>query len=854
MKHFRGQVREYQLNMKNLKSVQSVLIMSLIFTELSAQANVDKWVNISNTPKCAADMGKPADSIFVTASLRNTGIVLNNLAKQTGKDQTTFVGEGLRFYKVKLNVLSKEIIDGLNSSALPFVTTESEAATNWKELDRSAQTRNHFAQSTCTQVNEINAYYSHLFLRGVNQETLTKLAEKLSEKNSSTDCESANIKADLDLYPVYNYDLKIKDENKWQANGYKFWASFKIYLSWAWRHSKNEMIAKNPMNKMTLVNPMEEQILLLSNGCKSIERPECNSDFLSAAELRNLFTKDRSKLTMTSSTLEMKDLISDNNDQIDSRIKQNIARDSGDQTWIKEFQKSYTGFSTKMIEDLYAANKIFTTVSSQKTLAVYKNEFLTEMAKPENFEEAHYLCVEHRLINRNDSYNYFKFDLKNLKTNGHYLDQFLKYGMSVTDIMNSYENIANEVTTACDNLDREQTKVADSKWNNYRPWYRDYLSRYKSIQNEIVREKQESDEKAFVDNRPLSYLKDQCASAIDCQRRMVESVISINKLLLHSKTYLRMAIPSAPIFNERAEKVACGSYDPFEPARLNKKKLWADMISSVLFGWTGLPIYLDVNFQKKDLIGFDKLIEDGKVTFDPQYGEIRMTKTYALNLGSFINVPCSISLTETNINPNETMNGSLYKGLAINTCSGVKNERLTSPTGSIDVFKKAPEGDFQTCGSCALNFENAIKFAAVNVFAPIRVLVRGLQAIIRYNEVKNDDSINPTEFNINTKELLKTYKKHRIIPAECVTMLSHGLSCERNICEALAVKEFELRTGMEVETIMMMKDYERNTYESAYIQVVGGKKESRFTVQCSESGDTFWMPITNGEIKQLGKE
>ena len=88
-------------------------------------------------------------------------------------------------------------------------------------------------------MNEINSYYSNLFLRGINADTLTQLAEKFSEAKSPLNCDSANIKNDLDLYPVYNYSLKIADQKKWEQSGFDFWSSFKIYLSWSWRNSKN---------------------------------------------------------------------------------------------------------------------------------------------------------------------------------------------------------------------------------------------------------------------------------------------------------------------------------------------------------------------------------------------------------------------------------------------------------------------------------------------------------------------------------------------------------------------------------------------------------------------------------------
>ncbi len=817
------------------------------------------WLNVSNSPKCAADMGKPSDSIFITATLRNTGIMLNNLAKQTGQDPANFVGNGLKFYKMKLNILAQTIIDGMNYGTLGFVTKESDVLNQWAKLNETSNTKSFFNTSTCSQVNEINSYYSNLFLRGINADTLTQLAEKFSEAKSPLNCDSSNIKNDLDLYPVFNYNLKIADQKKWEHSGFDFWSSFKIYLSWSWRNSKNSLITSHPMNKMSMLAPMEEQVLLLSNGCKSIERPECNSDFLSSAELRNLFTTDRSKLELSGSSLEMKDLIMDNNDKTDSKIKETLAKNSGDQTWIKEFQKSYLGFSSKNIENLYTANKLFSSLMTQKNKIQINSDLVTEMSKPENLEEANYLCSEHRMLTQEQPLNVYKFDLDNLKANSSKLDQYLKYGMTVSDMLKAHSDISSSITAACNIVDKNLKTVVQQNWNNYRPWYQNFLSRYQIIKAAIEVEKQDASVTAFIDHRPLTYLKDQCTSAIDCHRKMTESIVYLNKLLIHSRTFLRAELQSAPLFNERAEKVACGMYDPFEASRLNKKKLVADIASSLLFGWTSLPIYLDINFKPKELISFNKLMQDGKIKFDAEFDKNQMTKTISLNLGSFVNVPCAINISETGVDLSETNSNYVFKGLGVNACKGKKSETTESPTGSIDVFKKNPESDLQVCGQCSLNFEKIATTNMLNVYAPLRFVLRLAQSLMRYQNVKNDDTINPREFNISTKSLVETYKKNdNRIPEACVPMLARGLSCQSNICEALAVKEFEIKSGLEVENIELGRSQSESgstdDYDSAWIRVKGcGDKQIRMTFRCSGQGDSFWMPVSAREYKQCVK-
>ena len=832
------------------------LFSALTVLMLSIQLNAGydpNYLTIQNTPKCASDMSKPADSLFLAASLRNTGIILNNLAKQTDKNPSQFVGEGLKFYKIKLITLTQLVLQGMNSGQLPNVRTNEEAVVQLSKWNKNTSSKSYFSQMKCYQVNEINTYYSHLFLRGVNQDTLNQLAQKFSEAQSPLTCEPQQIKNDLDLYPVFNFDLKIVDSKLWDQVGFDFWASFKIYLSAAWRSNIAPEISQNPMNRYTLLAPLEEQLLILSNGCKNIERPQCNSDFLSSAELRNLFTTDRSKLELTSSSLEMKDLIFDNNDQTDTSIKQNLAQKSGDQSWIKDFQKAYMGFSTKQIDNLYFANKLFSSALTQKNFSQLAHDLVTEIKNPNNLEEAHYLCMEHRLLMHEQPLNVYQFDLANLKANSSKLDQYLKYGMTVTDIYASFEKMSTQITQACNQLDSQQIKESENKWNNYRPWYKNFLSRYQLIKAAMEVEKQENSPETFIDSRPKTYLKDLCVNAIDCHRSFTESITQVNKLLIHSRTFLRTDIQSSPVFAERAEKVACGMYDPFEASRLNKKKLIADLASSVLFGWTSLPIYLDVNFKPKELVSFNKLMENGHIRFDTEFDKNQITKTISLSLGSFINVPCAINISEVGDDISNAASNYIYKGLSVSACKGQRTESMSSPTGSIDVFKKSPDSDYQVCGQCSLNFEKVSTLNVVNTFAPLRFILRLTQSLMRYQNVKNDDTINPREFNISMKSLLETYKKNNNnIPNSCVPYLARGLSCQSNMCEALAVKEFEIKSGLEVDQIQLTKNMDTGTdqYDAAWVKVKGCKKELRMTFRCSGQGDSFWMPVSQREYKQ----
>lgn len=854
--------------MKNIKCsdlsklyLQTLTTVSILVTSLTGNSQTsslsqmsdskNNWVSISNSAQCAADMKTPSDSIFLAFNLRNSGIILNNLAKQTQQNQESYVALGLKHMKVKLNILSNIILQKLNRNELSMISSKNQIDKNLILNDNPVDSRGqYFESSQCYQVNQINNTYSNLFLRGISQKTLEEMAIQFTDIKTPLKCNTEQIKSDLDLYPIYNIDLKIKDQKNWKTYGFDFWQSYKIYLSWAWKNHSIDSLKASSFEKLSLLIPIEEQLMILSNGCKSVERPECNSDYISSTELRTLFSTKRKQLELSSSSLEMKDFIFENNDSLDSSIKENIAKKSGDQTWIKDFQKARLGFASQFSDYLFKANKLFGMANQIKT-AKLESDLKQAVQLPENLEEAHYLCSEHRLLMHEQPLSIFKFDLEHLKTNGHLLNQYLSFGMKVNEIYEQYVQFSKHVTQACNQLDEKQINEMDSKWNNYKSWYKNFLNRYQVIKAAMEVESQEASKDEFIDQRPKNYIQGQCVNVIDCYRNFIESVVQINKVLLHSKSFLGNELISPPLFNERAEKVACQFYDPFEAAKLNKKKLWTDIGSSFLFGWTALPIYLNLNYTPSKIVSFNKLIQDGHIQFDPEFDKGQVSKTLSLSLGSFIDIPCSINISEVGEDLGSGMDSQyIYKGLSLGACQGSKHESITSPTGSVDVFRKNPEKDFQMCGQCSFNFEKVSRIKALNVFAPLRVGIMLASSLERYYNVKNNEIINPTEYTVSLKALLETYQKNnKTIPQACVPMLAKGLSCQSNICEAMAVKEFEMSSGLEVETIELGQN-DRFENETAWIKAKGCKKTMRFNLRCQENGNSFWMLVRPSQYKQ----
>lgn len=839
-------------------------LLVIIFNYLcvsKAWSATDEWMQIHNAPSCAAEMSKPTSSLLLAATIRDLAIMMKELAPQLNKEPVPFIQEGNRLFKIKLNRLSEKIIMGLDSGQLPYVTENKPALMkeSWSKLSNQTLLKT-IDSIQCYQVNDINSYYSHLFIRGVNQSTLEELAKQfLNNSSRIKGCRADNIAANTDLYPVFNYDLNLKNTAEFEKNGFAFWASFKIYLSWAWRNIELEDVKEGPYKAIFKAAPIEEQVLLLSNGCKSLTKPECQSDFLSSTEMRSLFTTDRKKLDLTSSTLEMRDNLIDNNDSVDQKVNEQMAAKSKDNEWIRSFQKSYLGFTQAYIEKLNQTNKVFSSIVAQKKTTEIKKDLKLALLDKSKAESLYYMCAESRLIGQEKPLSVFKFDLDFMHQNASKLNQFLKYGLTTEEMISIYDELAVDLQSLCDQFDQKLSTDTqmNENWNNYRPWYKSYLSRYKILQNYLDLDTEEKKQLQLEQTFDQNYVQKTCVDSIDCARKIIEGMVTLNKVLLHSKTFFRTSLTSTPLFNSRAEKVACGLYDPWEASRLNSKKLLADVGSSLLFGWTNLPIYLDINYLPKGQpTSLNKLIENGQVKFDVGFDKNEIQKTLVMNFGSFLNVPCSISLSQTSSEGLNTDSSQyVFKGLTMNACKSQKSDSVNSSSGQIDSFKKTPSSNYSACGQCSINFEQTAQFITDKTFAPLRFVLRLTQSLMRYNAVKNDDSINPRQFNINTKYLTETYNKYHSIPEHCVPLLTRGLRCQSNLCEALAVKEFEQKSGLTVDQVELTKSDATSTeYETAYFKVKGCSSEIRIPTRCSQDGDNFFMSYQKRFVQKCQNE
>lgn len=830
---------------------------------------------MQNTPQCAADQNKPAESIFVALNLSSYTTFQINLAKRLSEEINPFVQTGNQVFKQRITLLARAITEGLRDGTLPMVQNESsiQQGRTAEVLEKNfSRDQKNSALYKCHQVTEINSYYSNLFVRGIQASTLENLAKKVINPNYDLhDCSPESIKKNFDVFPVYNMSLAPPAVLDWQKSGFTFWESFKTYLSWAWKNVETGLENEKTYLQLMQAIPIEEQAVLMPNGCKSISRPECTSNGMTGSILRTLVEPSLTKEKideLPSTSIGIQDFIRDNNDVLNFRIQSKLYQQADRNEWVQTFQRNYQKFSVALTDQFFAAHRMYSGVRTQIGMDRLVNDVTQAFKSKENLTDLYYLCSEALTIYDRESMSFYKVDHQLVREEGSRLNRFLLGGARIEDMMNDFSKVASAIAQKCKSVSAEFYKagLSTEKNQNFRPWYISYLKRYGPLYSTRAQERafelvsrrgQNQEVPTGTPKVKLNYYtRGLCSDPVECTRDLIEGFIIVNRVLLFQEHVFKTKIPDVSLFAEKQEKVSCGFYDPFEVSRLNKAKLKADLGSAILFGWANIPVYLDVNFAPKELISFNKLIKDGQVRFDYEFDPNQRKISAGVNFGSLMNVPCRVEISQTK--PISTGNNQyIFNGAYVSACKN--NTAVNGETigGDPSTGRLSHSGAPSMCGQCVFSFTQVATLVPATGFSLLRFGARLIEAITRYNEIKDNDVINPRQFPVNHKHLVDVYQKNNgVIPDDCVEPLSRGWSCLGNLCESRTASEFENQSGLKVESVSLVQNMDLQTpgeYE-AWIKAKGCSHDIRMTVRCDAKARRFWMSYSPWLIRSCQKE
>lgn len=815
-------------------------------------------LQFTNRAQCAIDSESPTSSIFLMIDGYNAGKVANSIARLQGLNTEEYSNNAMREFRLSVAYLTLNIMNKMIRGHLPVLPMNLKTAQLPGYIE--ATSRCEQQGGNCAELNDylsklwqlsgkraellafdrftalnfplhaekdrLGCYYikkfsplqGHLHSAEVNQKNLQDIAlAYLNEADYLTGCFDANPKL-----PNRNVTLQIDWETNSQSlslQGFDFWHSLKIYLSWAWRHTRELESLSPSFGRIFRSLAVEESIMFTPNGCKSIMKPTCDSEYLSQNSLRELAKISGSESPEhfdqvpvgTDAKLLEKGVRGVNNDFLGTQSHEDA------QAWLANFRKNLIQARALMKTKYQAAITHLNLLQDQLGLSQLTSGVRSEILKYGEQEslinELYYLCTETRLA-ADQTLDFLKSDIERIAQLKSMSQMQYSERRSLEEHISFFRSLTSEVLKSCDQLEK------GNYWNKagytvnklgFAPWAREML--------QISGEETETrpTPTAFEGRPTLSWQATAasqsqtiCYSHIDCTRLAVKSLVDLYAVSTYADALVPLAgkVSDPSLFNPYAELKTCKIYDPWFQTRRMNKVLMTDLASTAVFGWNVLPIYVDVNFTPPKVASFKQLMQDGKIQFDPRIESSKVQRALVADFGPLLGAPCAVSL---NTNGIKHFNFYSFTGLTLNYCDAKQSGEVIS--NSPKDFAAGKNSARSFCAGCTLNFTAvaAASTASLQAVNPAKLFVYMFRTWHKYFQAKKDKVNIPKSWQVNAAYAAEVYKKYGQIPTHCVDSLSKGLKCYKDLCAAKAAEVFERTYNTKVHDVYLREDEQSST-------------------------------------------
>ncbi|MES2857057.1 MAG: hypothetical protein V4692_14405, partial [Bdellovibrionota bacterium] len=272
--------------MKKLIQISTLCLtlFACIPASQAATSNDDLFWNLKlqNRNACARESKEPARGFYLYVDGVTFGRAAAKVARNGKQDIGTSVQKAWTELHRSLLITTQSVVEAMLANRLPLV--ESPSAVDAAKLVAALETASLLdVDQRCQEIKkplpmaagDVNPTARSLT---VLAQSYLKADEFIGKCSSIAQREAGS--ASLAL----KWNLVRELKNGDQKLTFEFWQSFKIYLSAAWKLGVFKKHA--PQFGAWLQSfPIEEMTLLIADGCQSLSRPACNSDFLSEAQL-----------------------------------------------------------------------------------------------------------------------------------------------------------------------------------------------------------------------------------------------------------------------------------------------------------------------------------------------------------------------------------------------------------------------------------------------------------------------------------------------------------------------------------------------------------------------------------------
>ncbi|MFN8792629.1 MAG: hypothetical protein ACK5Y2_14340 [Bdellovibrionales bacterium] len=846
-------------------------------------------IRFTNRAQCALDSELPTQSAFWILDGFNAGRLGHALARNLGEAPEKLSIEAMKEFRLAVAGLQLRISNKLLRGELPLLphnlvensnATTAEryrqlvqgcrqetfcpdlrdyvaslwSASGLPETDRKRKlseidhfnaksfiTAHHKTRAQCLLLKKFSPLQGHLHGSEVTTSGLENLAKVvINPQESITSCQ--DLSAEIDSRNVaLQIDIH-SDVATWEKVGYSFWNSLKIYFSWAWRHSDDLKTLSPQFSQLFRSLDIEESLLLIPNGCRTIQPPHCDSGTLALNALRELAKiKDQPSEfdNLVSKGPENELLIkgarSTNNDFLGT-LSFPTASD-----WVSQFRKNFTEqrwlMRNKVVNNLNHVSLLAKSYTPEQLAESIKSFVSMKSVSSSMRDEVAYLCLEWQLSS-DDRLDFLSSKIDRISDLESMIRLDSPAGLTVRDQITYYKNLGQAVGPLCVELEKNKffnQAGYETNWIGLENWAKEMTSKSIKFPEGLGFQASVPSAGPF-----LTVGSDRvvlCQNPIECARRVFKGAVDLLTASQYAEAFLpvRDQVKSPDLFNPYSELKACKVYDPWYVTQRTQKVFLADLVNTALFGWNPLPIYIDHNWSAPRVTSFNQLLKDGKIKFDPNIEKSRIQTALLADLGPWLGTPCAVQVSPSTSHP---FNFYAFAGISFNTCQ-VRRSREIEAKKPTD-FKSNEPQDSSFCAGCSLNFVGVASGAAATVqptsFNPLKFGVYLFRAVYRFAKGMSDKVNVPQSFVIDVNHVAETYLRYgRSIPESCVEALKMGLSCHYDTCGSKVAEFLKKTYGITPNYLYTTIDGNSNSEDQkvVYFQVPGCQQEHSISVRCS---------------------
>lgn len=653
-------------------------------------------LRLTNKAQCALDADQASPSIFLFMDSFSAGKVTNSLARILQEDPAQTSLRALREFNSAVNQLAIQLIQKILKGQLPLL--DSHQLTRWAEIEalcqgqvpcqqaqeyiyqvyqaqgslQQLQALDNFtndlllhteARTSCFHVLEFSPLQEHLLSRHADNPSTDKIYASLNNS-------SKYLKHCLSPHPSPRFavtqlevltqfaDKGSLSPQKWNEVGFSFWHSFKVYLSWAWRALELNDISPEFRHVFKTIH-IEQSLMMVANGCRSIEKPSCTMPYLSQQSLSALAASQTSEALDISKEMPLGphgNFLSSAHQSLNHTSILTQETPLNTLEWLQNFRSRFLAHRAQWISRLQETQwfyQIFTDLRSLADLTTDLEESLNQTNLESSFiKDLYYMCHEYLVVYDPDVGFLYKEiiidDLESLNPLPTPFEPSL-----AQNYQEDLQQLGQSLIKACQNLESTgfwQERSQDFSLKGFAPWYLERLQISSQEEDSTLPDNHNHTSTATdsaylrIGSQPL------CHNPAQCARKLLEGQVHLRTAIIYGRAFVESPshIPSAPIFNPQAAARSCQIYDPWFHTRSSINSLFASLASSALSAITQVPLYGAIGFRQAEVTGLEPYIENGELRLEPQlqssppilhlYGDLSPLK-----------IPCAVAYSNSDL-------------------------------------------------------------------------------------------------------------------------------------------------------------------------------------------------------------